>query len=635
MTKILKYITTPVLLLCLGFTSTQARWATKEDANLEVEYFNADVKVNSDGTSEEVVEFKDKILNEAGRDIAGVKTLTFTPDMSNLEVLEAKTIASDGTEYKVNISELETKPLASAPEGFDQAYQTLVVFPNANIGSSVYLKYKETLHTTPIKGVYSNGLYFGWGLNYWKNAHVNLKTDLPLNFKVNDKDNNLDIKKTSTNKEFTTDYTITLKQPVIYGIVNEAGSSILPHDKKLWAQVSTEDTYANIGKKEAREYEKVLQQKLPKRFEKIKEKAKKNSKFEDMLNTITSELSQDIRYMGDWRSIAGKFAPRDLETVAATGYGDCKDYATVTAAILRNLGYEANASLVRRGDVYIPNQVSTLPSIGDFNHAIVNVRGKNFGDKWIDPTNFVSMAHGMFPDIANRPSLVLDSKKPRYEHIPGVDPEHSKIKHTYRINFGDDSKLNYNTKVRFFGEQAMMPTGAELMFSPEIIKEEVLNTVAKTRNTENREVKLPDLTSVIVRDLELRMKWTSNNQLTKTNYGLAQNFTEKGLNFDEIDKNNQVGLIWLGSPHTFSRTTYLKNRKAGDLEKLNFAIDSPWIKAGRECSQREKDIKVVEFFQLKKNFIRPEEMDKESFNALQKVSKDYRDVYLISTQKYK
>ena len=42
----------------------------------------------------------------------------------------------------------------------------------------------------------------------------------------------------------------------------------------------------------------------------------------------------------DRRSISGNVFPRDLNEVAKTQYGDCKDFSFVTGAILKKLGYK-------------------------------------------------------------------------------------------------------------------------------------------------------------------------------------------------------------------------------------------------------------------------------------------------------
>jgi hypothetical protein len=633
MSRILKQIAYGVLLICLGVATSQARWAKWNEASSEYQFYNKDIYIYSDGTDVETVESKKKILNEAGRERASTKKLVYNADNEDFEILEAKTISPDGGEHKVDISSIEKKPLASSPYGFDQKYQALIVFPNVSVNSSIYLKTKKTTHAAPIKGYYSAKLFFGAGMP-WKKSNVTVTSELPLNYKTNGKtngkDKHLTIKSESkkTPREEKYRYKVNLKQPVFYNTTNEPEFSMLTQDDFLWVQFSTEDSYKNIGRSLGRGYRRVSNQELPKKFEEIKSKAAREKNLDDKINIVTSQLNNKIRYMGDWRSINGKFLPRDLDTVADSGFGDCKDFATITASILKKLGFQARVALVNRDEVYVPAKTKKLPGLY-FNHAIVHLKDENDGDKWIDPTNFVSMASYIFPDIANRPSLVLDADNPLYKQIPAVNPNNAMVEDYHEVEFGDNKNLHYKSDVKFLGQQAIVFTGAKLKNSEENIKEVILNILAGTKDAKETKVNLPDLSSTIVRDLKFEAVYTCDNKLIATNYGLGKSLTLP-TGIEEVN-NSQKGTIWLGYPKIFKSTTIFKNRRAKDIEKLNFSIDNSWIKSSRRCSQIDKDLKVVEYFEFKSSYIRPEEIASDSFKHMQDMSKDYGKVYLISS----
>ena len=84
----------------------------------------------------------------------------------------------------------------------------------------------------------------------------------------------------------------------------------------------------------SKDYETVINQDLPPLHESIRKEASCMTHSVDQINKVTSLLSEKIRYMGDWRTIEGKFAPRSLKAVATSGVGDCKDFSASTAAIL-------------------------------------------------------------------------------------------------------------------------------------------------------------------------------------------------------------------------------------------------------------------------------------------------------------
>lgn len=90
---------------------------------------------------------------------------------------------------------------------------------------------------------------------------------------------------------------------------------------------------------------------------------------------------QRYRYVGVelGRNAIVPVAPSEL---AARGYGDCKDKATLLVGLLRASGIPAHVALLRTGpDV----EVYDLPGIDHFDHAIVYLPGKD--EQWIDPTS--------------------------------------------------------------------------------------------------------------------------------------------------------------------------------------------------------------------------------------------------------
>jgi len=89
---------------------------------------------------------------------------------------------------------------------------------------------------------------------------------------------------------------------------------------------------------------------------------------DDSIRAVHKWVSQDIRYVAIALGIGG-YQPRTPDTVRITGFGDCKDKATLFVASLRHLGIEAypvllsSAATARRD----------MPSIEQFNHEIAAV----------------------------------------------------------------------------------------------------------------------------------------------------------------------------------------------------------------------------------------------------------------------
>ncbi len=91
----------------------------------------------------------------------------------------------------------------------------------------------------------------------------------------------------------------------------------------------------------------------------------------DSLRAIHRWVAQDIRYVSLSLGIGG-FQPRFPDTVMRTGFGDCKDKATLFVAALGVLGVEAYPVLLNAGG----RVDRSLPTIGQFDHAIAAIRRK-------------------------------------------------------------------------------------------------------------------------------------------------------------------------------------------------------------------------------------------------------------------
>ena len=90
--------------------------------------------------------------------------------------------------------------------------------------------------------------------------------------------------------------------------------------------------------------------------------------LDDSIRAVHRWVAQDIRYVSISLGLGG-FQPRAPEAVVETGFGDCKDKATLFVAALRSLGVAAHPVLLSAdGDAD-----RSMPSMGQFDHAIAAV----------------------------------------------------------------------------------------------------------------------------------------------------------------------------------------------------------------------------------------------------------------------
>jgi transglutaminase-like putative cysteine protease len=607
-----------LLLAPLLSSSAQARWATYEDAHAEIEFSTSDVTVDKDGKIEEIVEKQIKILDETGRNLFGVERIHFNESIEKIDIIEAKTIV-DGKEHPVPKEMIETKPLASEISGFDQLFQIFISYPHVGVGTKLYLKYKVQILKQPLPNYFALKYFYGQGA-YWKKFAIKLKSELPFHMMVNDPKERLVIKQCKEGKYYKLD--ITSHKPAYDEIMNEAPTNQVPNNLKTWVSISTFDSYEDFSKATAKDYEEVLNQELPPLQESIKKAAASLSNPVDQINKVTSLLSEKIRYMGDWRTTEGRFSPRSLKAVAESGVGDCKDYSASTAAILNSLGYKARIAMVMRGIHYISPQKS-LPGFSMFNHAIVKVIAKDGKVFWSDPTNFVSMADGIFPDISERPALVLDTKDPSYETIPSINHQHSKMDIKGNMEVKENDILKTEGELKLTGESAQDFTGAALSHSLQAIEEGTILNLSGEACPLKKKVILPPLDSRIVKDIVISYSYEQENHLLLTNMG-------SGILFNFFWANNfidtsmtQEGTTFLGLPVTLHKTITIKNVDAEQAKTVAYEFKSPWVEAKRECSLSDRGIEMIETITILKSFITAEEVKSKQFQELRQTIKKY------------
>lgn len=609
--KFLKTLFNLTLLVFFVTPASEARWSKYEDASVEVKFSNVNINVNRDGTYETEVELQAKILKESGRDRFSLYSLIYNDDSADLTVLEAKT-AYNGEEYLVTEDMMEDKPLASPSKGFDQLRQVTISFPKIEIGTEVYLRYKRVNKKVPVDNFY--GLSFSYYGDYLQADNTKINSELPLEIKVNDPREVLEIAEEKNDDIHS--ISIALKKAVYENTTNEPHNGILNIKHNTWVSLSSLSEWEDLAKKLAPGYHSVINQPLPATFEAIAEFADNESTDEEKINAVTSLLNEKVQYMGDWRTVSGKFFPRDLEKIADSQVGDCKDFSASTAAILQELGYKVQPILVMRGTTSTSNP-EALPNMGNFNHVMLRVINRDGKIYWIDPTNTVSMAQGIFPDIADRNALVLDSEEADYIKIPAVQGENSKVISHSELTI-EDNVVNEYGQLTVQGEAALGLTGVGLYYSDEQLRDSVFRMISGVYldEEEKKFLELPDLTLRNVEDLTIKYEFQQKNKIFKTNLGPALNLGDNWLNDVVNTASDQVSDLFIGVPKTKESHMIIKDIKIKNCENLNFEIDSPWLYVNRFCKYKNDGTEFSNLITIKKSFITNEELKTAEYKNL-------------------
>lgn len=101
---------------------------------------------------------------------------------------------------------------------------------------------------------------------------------------------------------------------------------------------------------------------------KLGEVVARSRTLDDSVRAVHRWVAQDVRYLSISLGLGG-YQPRTPHDVVTTGFGDCKDKATIFVAALAKLGVTAYPVLLNSGG----GVQRDLPSIAQFDHAIAAV----------------------------------------------------------------------------------------------------------------------------------------------------------------------------------------------------------------------------------------------------------------------
>jgi hypothetical protein len=599
-----------LLLLLLPFKQAAAKLASFDDASSRYDVSKLHVEIDEEGKSVEIFEQEYTILKESAQNLAASYRMFYNAASQKIEILEAKSIFQ-GKEYKVEKKHIQDKPLFSSPAGFDEMRQILIAFPNTSLGAKIYLKYKTTTFKVPFEKFY--GDQFSFGANeYDVNRIITINSALPLHLAVQDPKGSLRINKDK--KDNFHQLTVELIKPIYTAAVNESGK---PSDKYFtYVTVSSLKSWPEFAKKNYHDYAKIYQQELPPLFEEIRKNASQKTGEVAQLSSIISALQDEIRYLGDWKTVDGGFKPRDFSEIAKSRVGDCKDYASSLVAIASKLGYKANIVIVTRG---VSNSSSSKLPVQEFNHAMAKVVGKNNQVYWLDPTNVQTMVDGIFPDIAGKKVLVLDELNASYEQIPTIDPKHASITSSQEITPMANNWFKISGESVLKNEMAQPITGIGLYASMANIKDSLLDSISQTSLTDknDKHISLASLNSRLVEDINIKYSFKQDNKTVNTNLGKA--FALDYARFSPIlDASEEwVGDVYIDTPRTTEIKRVFKGIKVENPESLDFVVDTKWLNYERKFKHENNDLVMQEKYILYKSYIDNEDLKGKEFKKLQ------------------
>lgn len=378
------------------------------------------VEVFQDGTyvSDEKISFRAQ--NEAGRTSLGIRDIAFSPDLTDVKVVEAYSKTA-GRISKVNLKKIQVRSLSPGNLGMQNYKKYLIPYDNVKVGSRAYYHVKRRTKKSLVSGAAYMG--YRYGLNVPElSSDVEIVSALPLYVMLIDKYGDLVVRQSKRGSKHVV--SIRTKHPIYKRHIIKKKSLMTTGDVPI-VYVSTTKNWKEIIAKVNPKYQQAINSPLPKQFQQIVQSANKLKDDVQKMNYVTAQVSKLIAYSGDWTDMNRMYFPRGHNQVVKSAKGDCKDFATSIAGILRKLGYDANVALVLSSspkvrfykDVGLDKLV---PMPNYFNHAITHVKLKSGKSLWLDGTRVAVDAEEIWPNIASSPALILSKNSQGISRVPEV-----------------------------------------------------------------------------------------------------------------------------------------------------------------------------------------------------------------------
>lgn len=333
------------------------------------------VRLEADGRGTRTYRQVVQILREGAVEGYQEHSLSWVPGRQKLTVNWFKVVGLDGkviSDKPAQIQDSDVPADMVDPVYSDQRIRRLSL---AGVGVGTIVDYSYTIED--VKPFPPDDYYSSWGVSMGASVRRSrLILDVPAAVKPALLEKNLNFKRTESAAKGRRVYTWAtgdiprVKRELYAADSNDVYMSVSYALPRTWAAVGnwygslTKDSY-KLG---------------PAVRSKIAEVVAGAKTREDSLRALHRWVAQDIRYVSVSLGTGG-YQPRLPDEVLKTGFGDCKDKATIFVAALRSWGIGAHPVVLNTGPVE-----RSLPTVLQFNHVIAAIDEPSGGYRYVDLT---------------------------------------------------------------------------------------------------------------------------------------------------------------------------------------------------------------------------------------------------------
>jgi hypothetical protein len=369
------------------------------------------VKINADGSSEEIEELTIHVKSQQAVESRSQADIPYSSDHQIVEVLEAYTILPDGQKIKVADNAIRTveDDLASGATMFSDLKHKIIIFPNVKVGAKVYYKIKTIEHTPTYPNHYYYSTHFSPHVQY---DHVEYTLTYPKSMPMRVKDRGVPGVKTETADSITYQFkfkqdSIKVSEPVQVSTTDFAPAFYLSTFKDYLE-------YGQAFEDRAKDTMKVTPQVKKLADEITQDISDRKTQAREIYNWVSKEIRYVAIYMGN-----GGVVPHKADDIIRNRYGDCKDKNTLFIALLKAKGIEASSAVINSGSAY---SLPELPIFRPFNHVITYLPE---WDLYVDATQELAPFGELGDHLVDKTTLLTGLNK--IGKTPPLSPSNNRI----------------------------------------------------------------------------------------------------------------------------------------------------------------------------------------------------------------
>jgi hypothetical protein len=396
--------------------------------------YEGHITIRADRTATEVLTHRMKILTPSAIAAVSQQQLRFVEGMEALETLDAFTEKSNGTKVPVGPANIITR---DAAQGLQATYmrdqkQRSVIFQDVQVGDTLVMTHRKEIRQSLFPGHFFYSDVFARSRPF-SSAQVVVEAPDDLDFLV--KATGPGLTESVEISGGMRRHTVTLL-PQTY--LPEEVRAVSPVDRDPALLVSTFKSYEEMGLAYAAV---ALSRSVvtPEIAALADEITKGIDDRRQQAAAIDGWMKKNVRYVAVYLSF-GRIVPNDAASVLRNKFGDCKDKATLMAALLAAKGIASEAVMISFGGTYTLPEPPTMVAL---NHVILYLPEFNLYD---DPSASFAAFGVLAAETYDKPVVRVGASGASLARTPAMQPDDHTSHARTTINVAADGTITGETE---------------------------------------------------------------------------------------------------------------------------------------------------------------------------------------------